>query len=108
MDNFQEVFYLKSAIISKPVLIETVEAIERDAIVSTALETMKTLSIEIPQPEFSVEVHSIKEIPAFNPTKTYRLRKRQHLAAWIQENKIDLSIYRVEVSNQGVISLNEL
>lgn len=107
MDNFQEVFYLKNAIVRAPIVQVIEQKMERDAIASSSLDAIEAQFIDSPQTEVKAQVHALKAIPTFLSTRTFKLRKRQNLATWIEENKIDLTVYRVEVSNQGVISLNE-
>jgi len=91
MKNFQEVFYLKSSIIHLPVS----EKIEEVTPMLRQLVQVESLSVQALEGSYSPS------------STTYRLRKRQNLASFIAENKIDDRKYRILVNEEGVVRVYE-
>ncbi len=107
MSSFKEVFYLKNTIVKNTEIESIAMPIERDVLSSFELNSLDLVELESSEIKIETNIAKAKSIPSFKTARKFRLRKRQSLVSWVQENKIDLSIYKAEVSERGVITLNE-
>lgn len=104
MSHLKDVFYMKSSIVTSPVFASSSLETKRDAFAIESIQVMGTDLLEMPELTWKVDV-SITEILSDKLVATHRLRKRQTLTSFLEENEIDPTIYRVELSDEGVIRL---
>ena len=108
MENLKDVFYLKNTIVYKPVSTKK-EEIELNFREEVKVESLKIqLLEELVAPEIKIEVkQSPITVSRDLKVETYRLRKRQSLAQFIEEKGIDTASYAISVNEEGVVHLNK-
>ncbi len=104
MQNLKDVFYLKSAIVRMPQKFVEPIKVERESLAVELLNRIDLELLDVENPTLKVE-HKPLFSYSTDIEKTYRLRKRQTLAVFIEENKIDSSLYNISVNQEGVVRL---
>lgn len=107
MKHFQEAFYLKNTIVKFDALTVEAAPAARDAIADEMLETI-SMGLSMPTYTLQTKTQAIRKTEIVDLSiHQYRLRKRQSLQAWIEENNIDLSMYTVSVNAQGIVTVSD-